>query len=232
MLAHRLEAPAEIEALRADRRRERLGESGWERRAGLERAQEVLVGRRMEEAQERQDLVADRPRFLPAFDTSLRRSRPAARQFVSVSSRQSGRAGPIQSSVRGAVQVAAPRETSRSRIVSTSSGAVCRSRAAGRGATEHAAHAALPPRATTVAFDHFRAEHVGAEAHVVLGVVRAAFRYVQRRAPVAASPAGAEAGGVGAGRAQARGLAAGRDQPLLAEERGRSRAAPPCADCA
>jgi len=61
VLAHRLEAAAEVDALRADRCREQLGERRRERRAAVERAQEVLGGGGMEPTQERQDLVADQP---------------------------------------------------------------------------------------------------------------------------------------------------------------------------
>src|SRR2546430_4778045 len=58
VLAHRLEAAPEVDALRADGRREQLRPCGPERRSGVERAQEVLVGRGMEAAQEPQGLVA------------------------------------------------------------------------------------------------------------------------------------------------------------------------------
>src|SRR6185436_11531698 len=61
VLAHRLEASAEVDALRADGRREQFGERRGEGVAAVERAQEVLIGGRMESAQEGQDLVADQP---------------------------------------------------------------------------------------------------------------------------------------------------------------------------
>src|SRR2546423_1795659 len=59
VLADGLEPAAEVDALRADRRREQLGERRRQRLAGVERTEEVLVRRRMEAAQQRQDLVPD-----------------------------------------------------------------------------------------------------------------------------------------------------------------------------
>src|SRR3954449_10049609 len=61
VLAHRLQASAEVDALGADGRREQLGERWRERLASVEGTQEVLVGARMEAAQERQDLLSDQP---------------------------------------------------------------------------------------------------------------------------------------------------------------------------
>src|SRR5579864_9357665 len=59
VLTYRLESPAEVDALRPDRRREQLGQRRRQCGARVERAQEVLVRRGMEPAQQRQDLVAD-----------------------------------------------------------------------------------------------------------------------------------------------------------------------------
>ena len=59
MFAHGLEPTAEVDALRADGRSEQLGERRRERGAGVERAQEVLVGCRMQAAEQREDLVPD-----------------------------------------------------------------------------------------------------------------------------------------------------------------------------
>ena len=59
VLAHRLEPAAEVDALRAGRRGEQLRERGRERLAQVERAEEVLVGGRMQAAEQRQDLLAD-----------------------------------------------------------------------------------------------------------------------------------------------------------------------------
>src|SRR5579859_4647283 len=59
VLAHRLEPAAEVDALRADGRREQLSECRRERLARVQRVEEVLVGRRMEPPEQRQDLLAD-----------------------------------------------------------------------------------------------------------------------------------------------------------------------------
>src|SRR6476659_5475719 len=80
VLAHGLEAAAEVDALRADGRREQLGERRWERVAAVERAQQVLVGGRMEAAQEGQDLVTDQSPLrvgVRGVDTELQPGRAA-----------------------------------------------------------------------------------------------------------------------------------------------------------
>src|SRR5260370_1897901 len=61
VLAHGLDAGAEIDAFRAFGRREQLSELRRQRRARIERAEDVLICRRMQQAQQRQDLVADEP---------------------------------------------------------------------------------------------------------------------------------------------------------------------------
>jgi hypothetical protein len=50
VLAHRLDAAAEVDALRAGRGSEKLGERGRQCLARVERAEEVLVRRRMKAA--------------------------------------------------------------------------------------------------------------------------------------------------------------------------------------
>jgi len=74
--------------------------------------------------------------------------------------------------------------------------------------------------AAAVAFDHLGAEHLGAEAGVLLGVGTAQLVvHVQRRGAVAERPEQMpEAGRVGAARDEAGDLAAGRDQLMLADE--------------
>ena len=59
VLANRLHAASEVDALGAGGRREQLGERRRERLALVEGAQEVRVGGGMDAAQQRQDLVAD-----------------------------------------------------------------------------------------------------------------------------------------------------------------------------
>src|SRR5262249_1185770 len=59
VLAHGLDASAQVDPLRPDRRREQLGRCGAQRRAALERPEQVLVGGRMDPAEKRQDLLAD-----------------------------------------------------------------------------------------------------------------------------------------------------------------------------
>src|SRR5215468_3478394 len=56
VLAHRLEAAAEVDALRPGRRRKQLGQRRRQRFTRVERPEEVLVRSRMEPTQERQDL--------------------------------------------------------------------------------------------------------------------------------------------------------------------------------
>jgi hypothetical protein len=67
-----------------------------------------------------------RPRFVSRFERSTRKARSTARQYASVSSRQtssSGRTTP--SSRRGLIAFVVPLETRRKRTVSTWSDAVC-----------------------------------------------------------------------------------------------------------
>ena len=81
VLAHRLEAAAEVDALRADGCREQLGERRRQRLAAVERAQEVLVGGRdgagAAAAGSRRGSGRASCR---AFDVSSRNGSPAARQ--------------------------------------------------------------------------------------------------------------------------------------------------------
>ena len=114
VFAHRLTAAAEVDALRADRRREQLGERRRQRLAQVERAEDVRVGGRVQPAEQRQDLVADQARA--SYRRCSRRRGTAAlrlavlgrlrRQTVS-----SGRTTP--SARRASIPVAVPRETSR-----------------------------------------------------------------------------------------------------------------------
>src|SRR5262245_50007914 len=59
VLAHRLEAAAQVEPLRPGRRREQLREGRRERGALLQRPEQVRVRGRVQAAEQRQDLVAD-----------------------------------------------------------------------------------------------------------------------------------------------------------------------------
>src|SRR5581483_3974272 len=59
VLAHRLDAAAEVDALRGGRGVEQLGERGRQHAALVERAQDVLPRRRVEPLEERQQLVPD-----------------------------------------------------------------------------------------------------------------------------------------------------------------------------
>src|SRR3954452_14975779 len=59
VFAHRLDAVTEVDAHRADRRGQQLGERRRQRLAHVQRAQDVLVGSGMQLTQERQDSVAD-----------------------------------------------------------------------------------------------------------------------------------------------------------------------------
>ena len=67
VLAHRLDAAAEVDSLRADGRREQLGECRRQRAPLVERAQHVLARGGMDPLEERQDLVADQPRSVAAI---------------------------------------------------------------------------------------------------------------------------------------------------------------------
>ena len=79
MLAHRLDAAAEVDALRAGRRVEQLGERRRQRAALVERAQDVLARRRMDPLEQRQDLAPDQPARRRRRSTSRRGTRARAR---------------------------------------------------------------------------------------------------------------------------------------------------------
>ena len=115
MLAHGLDAAAEVDALRA-----RAGESSSsasarrERAPLLERAQDVLVGGGMDLLEQRQDLAADQAANRVGFEESMRNAARRARQKASVSSRQSGSSGRTTPSSRfGLMPVVAPLVASR-----------------------------------------------------------------------------------------------------------------------
>ncbi len=115
VLAHRLDAAAEIDALRARPARRaarrararasracRAHEGGSRRRPGCRRRSSGRISSRM------------RPRFVPALLESIRNASPSAVQYSSVSARQtpsSGRTTP--SARRSSMPAAVPRETSR-----------------------------------------------------------------------------------------------------------------------
>ncbi len=95
VLAHRLDAAAEVDALRAGRRVEQLGERRRQRPPLSSDAQDVLARGRMDPLEQRQDLVRGSGRAsCPAFDESTRQASPRSRQNASVSSRQSAEQRP------------------------------------------------------------------------------------------------------------------------------------------
>ena len=79
VLAHRLDAAAEVDALRADRRVEQLGERGRHRPALVERAQDVLARGGMDLLEQRQDLARGSGRASCPGSTSRRGARARAR---------------------------------------------------------------------------------------------------------------------------------------------------------
>ena len=115
VLAHRLDAAAEVDPLRPDRRVEQLGERRRQRAPLVERAQDVLARGRVDPLEQRQHLVRGSGRARVAgFDESTRQASPRSRQYASVSSRQtqsSGRTTP--SSRRTLIPFVFPLETSR-----------------------------------------------------------------------------------------------------------------------
>ena len=132
VLAHRLDAAAEVDALRAGRRGEQLGERGRQR---LARCRARAGGSRRRPgcsaAQERQDLVADQAALRVGVDESTRKASPSARAV--------GRgllAPERQQRVHDAV-VAARRDAGRR----------CRARRAGRGSSRPGRRRCGPLRA-------------------------------------------------------------------------------------
>ena len=110
MLAHGLDAAAEVDALRADRRVEQLGERRRHRPPRLERAQDVLARGRDGSARAAAGSRRGSGRAsCPAFDESTRNASPRSRQKASVSSRQSGSSGrTTPSSRRGLIPFVFP----------------------------------------------------------------------------------------------------------------------------
>ena len=81
VLAHRLDAAAEVDALRAGRRGEQLGERRRQRLARVERAEDVLVGGRVEAAEAAAGSRRGSGRAsCRRFDESVRNGKPSARQ--------------------------------------------------------------------------------------------------------------------------------------------------------
>jgi hypothetical protein len=91
VLAHRLEAAAEVDALRAAGDGEELGERRRQRLARVERAEEVLVRSRWRRRSSGRISSRIRPRFVSRLVESVRNARPRRGRYASVSSRQSGR---------------------------------------------------------------------------------------------------------------------------------------------
>ena len=114
VFAHGLHAAAEVDALRPGRRGEQLGERRRQRLTQVERAEDVRVGGRVEPAEQRQDLVPDKP----ALRSGVARVDAERQAFCfAVAGRlrtpdfSSGRTTP--SARRASIPVALPRELSR-----------------------------------------------------------------------------------------------------------------------
>src|SRR5437868_728303 len=84
VLANRLDAPAEVDALRGRGVREELGDCRRQRLPPVEHPEQVLVGARMDPAQQGQDLVADQPADAVAVRRVLAKRQAV---FVAVASR-------------------------------------------------------------------------------------------------------------------------------------------------
>ena len=172
MLAHRLDAAAEIDALRADGRVEQLGERGRQRAPLVEHAQDVLARGRDGCAR-----AAGRSRCgsgrapCRGFDESLRHASPRSRQNASVSSRQTQRSGRTTPSARRTsipFVVPARREPVEDRLDLVGE-RVARSRAAGRSGTSSGCRAARPrSRSGPPAWTTSAPKLLGAEARVLV----------------------------------------------------------------
>ena len=182
-------AAAEVDAPRAGRRVEQLGERRWQRPALLERAQDVLAGGRMDPLEQRQDLVADQTagragvrRVDPVLDAAL----AAERLGLLAPERQQRPDDAVLAPGLDPRRVAARRRAGRgsSRPGRSRCGP---SRGAGRAPARIAARAARPRQARGAGRGHdLGAERIRAEPCVLVGLGPAQpVVDVQRRDPVA-----------------------------------------------
>jgi hypothetical protein len=185
--------------------------------------QEVLVGRRMQAAQERQDLVADQPPLrvgIRRVEAEVEPGRAAVRLRLRAPERQQR----VDKSV-GAPRCDACGRAARDEPVEDRLDLI---RGGVTGGSKLVTTSYLPPlvselglrEASTVALDHLGSQHLGAEARVLCGVgASQPVVHVQRRDAVAERAEQVpQARRVGTARDEARHFSARWDQLVLADE--------------
>src|SRR5712691_341086 len=223
VLAYRLEPAAQIDPLRAHRRAEQLGERRRHGRAGVERAQDVLVGRGMELAEERQDLLADQAALrlaIARIDAEREPFRFAIRNRLLTPHGQERVHDAVVAPWRHAGRAPARGEPVEDRLDLIGGGVPGRAQAIACDGVTLVAQLSLAEPAP-IELDDVGAERLAAEACILLGSCAAELVvHVQRRDGIAElAQCVPETRGVRAARDEAADLAARLDQLVPADVR-------------
>src|SRR5207253_4170441 len=215
VLADGLQPAAEIDALRAGGGRQQLRDRGRQQRALVERAEEVLVGGRVQPPEQRQDLVADQAALrlrVRGVDAEVELLGPAVGLRLLPPEREQWADDAVLAAHLDPRRTAARDEPVEDRLDLVRGGVPRRAQPVGRDGVAQIAQLLLGRSASHL--HHFRAEGLAAEARVPRRLLAAqAVVDVQRGDAVAELPQRVpQAGRVGAARDEAGDLAAGRDQ--------------------